>query len=121
MTLPRHLRLVIFGGLLFCACRAANRAATSKGTVADAGPMVASIDISYLPLTSAAISRDGSRVYAVGSSELVVIDTISRRVVGRLRLSHFPWTVAVSPDGASIYVAGVFGDLAAGIYPAAAD
>jgi YVTN family beta-propeller protein len=57
---------------------------------------------------SAAVSRDGSRVYATdtGRDHLLVIRTDTNQVVKELLLDIHPVDIAVGADGSVVYVAG---------------
>ncbi len=53
-----------------------------------------------------AVARDGKRLYVTlgGENAVAVVDVASGRVVGRIPTGWYPTGVAISPDGAYLYV-----------------
>ncbi|MCX5772295.1 MAG: YncE family protein, partial [Candidatus Hydrogenedentes bacterium] len=68
-----------------------------------------------------ALSPDGTRVYATGAAaagKVYAIDIPSKNVALTINAGHTPSSVAVSPDGATLYVCNRF-DNSVGVYDAA--
>lgn len=72
----------------------------------------AEIEPRYLSPGELAVSPDGHRLYVLceESDELIVVDTLTRRVVGRVPVGHRPRGLSVSVDGRRIYVANSWAD-----------
>jgi YVTN family beta-propeller protein len=66
----------------------------------------------YLSPGELAVSPDGHRLYVLceESDEVLVVDTLTRRVVGRIPVGHRPRGLSVSGDGRRIYVANSWVD-----------
>jgi len=60
----------------------------------------------YLSPTALAGSVDGGRLYVAceTAAQVLVVDTVARRVVGAVRVDPSPSGLAVSPDGGTLYV-----------------
>jgi YVTN family beta-propeller protein len=60
----------------------------------------------YLNPTALKLSADGKRLYVVceASNVVLVVDTHTRRVIGRVHVGLKPAGIAISPDGKTLYV-----------------
>jgi YVTN family beta-propeller protein len=69
----------------------------------------------YLSPVALAVSPDGARLYVVceDDGDLLVVDTRTEKVVGRIHLGGRPQGIALSPDGATIYVSNEKSDTVA--------
>jgi YVTN family beta-propeller protein len=58
------------------------------------------------------VSPDGSRLYIVcqGTDELLVVDTKSKSVLGRVKVGHVPRGIAITNDGNRVYVTNSWAD-----------
>ena len=59
-----------------------------------------------------ALSQDGKRLFVVcsGSDEVLVVDTATRTVAGRVQVGKVPRGIALSPDGKRFYVTNSWSD-----------
>ncbi len=66
----------------------------------------------YLSPDDLALSPDGKRLYVVcsGSDEVLVVDTASRAVAGRVAVGKVPRGIALAPDGKRFYVTNSWSD-----------
>lgn len=55
------------------------------------------------------LSHDGSRLYVVDQSnfQMLVLDTVRRKVIYRVAVGRYPFGIALAPDESSVYVANV--------------
>jgi len=69
-------------------------------------------DSGYLTPVEAKFSVDGTRLYVVceDADALLVVDTGTKKVVGRVPVGHRPKDVAQSPDGQKLYVSNEWSD-----------
>ena len=69
-------------------------------------------DSGYLTPVEAKFSVDGTRLYVVceDADALLVVDTGTKKVVGRVPVGHRPKDVAQSPNGQKLYVSNEWSD-----------
>ena len=53
-----------------------------------------------------AVAPDGSRLYVTDLDDVVVVDTATRSVIGRVDVGSYVNDVAASADGTRVYVLG---------------
>jgi len=97
--------------------RNAHRSRDRKGAVASilACLIFASMAVAqtrYPSPDDLVLSPDGTRLYAVlsGTGEVVAIDTTTRAIAGRVPVGKVPRGIAVTPDGARLYVTNSWAD-----------
>jgi YVTN family beta-propeller protein len=73
----------------------------------------------YLNPTALKLSPDGKRLYVVceASDVVLVVDTNTRQVIGRIHVGTRPEGIAISPDGKTLYVSNEWSNSVSEIDP----
>ncbi|MCG6928313.1 MAG: hypothetical protein LJF30_23760, partial [Acidobacteria bacterium] len=84
------------------------RSGAKRGFI-DCAVVTKSEDYRFGYIGDMAISRDGTRLYAVDQAHfrLVIVDTTTRRIAHNVPVGRYPFGVALSPDETKVYVANV--------------
>lgn len=103
---------VLMGSLGLLLLVAAFGAQRSQGRATDWQRQVPGGGPSYLDPIALKLSPHGKRLYVVceGNDELLVVNTRTRYVIGRVKVGHRPEGIAVSPDGKTLYVSNQWSD-----------